>query len=59
MVNSDIARQRAEIAGLLTGRTLCDELRDVAETAGDAYAYSDEAGTEAGAGPAPAPAGSP
>ena len=50
MVNSDVMRQRAEIEGMLAGRTLCDELRDVAETAGDAYAFSDEAGTEAGAG---------
>ena len=48
MVNSDVMRQRAEIEGMLAGRTLCDELRDVAETAGDAYAFSDEAGTEAG-----------
>ena len=48
MVNSDIMRQRAEIEAMMAGRTLCDELRDVAETAGDAYAYSDEASTEAG-----------
>jgi len=32
------------------GRTLCDELRRVAETSGDAWAYSDEAVTGAGAG---------
>jgi long-chain acyl-CoA synthetase len=50
MVNSDIMRQRAEIEAMMAGRTLCDELRDVAETAGDAYAYSDEAGADAGAG---------
>jgi long-chain acyl-CoA synthetase len=37
--------QRAEIEGVIAGRTLCDELRDVAETSGDARAYSDEAGT--------------
>ena len=50
MVNSDIVRQRAEIEGMMAGRTLCDELRDVAKTAGDAYAYSDEAGAGAGDG---------
>jgi long-chain acyl-CoA synthetase len=50
MVNSDIMRQRAEIEAMMADRTLCDELRDVAETAGDAYAYSDEADTGAGAG---------
>jgi long-chain acyl-CoA synthetase len=46
IVSSDVARQRAEIEGVIAGRTLCDELRHVAETAGDAYAYSDEAVTE-------------
>jgi long-chain acyl-CoA synthetase len=50
MVSSDIVRQRAEIEGMMAGRTLCDELRDVAETAGEAYAYSDEAGAGAGDG---------
>jgi long-chain acyl-CoA synthetase len=50
MVDSDRMRQRAEIEGMLAGRTLCDELRDVAETAGDACAYSDEADTGAGDG---------
>jgi long-chain acyl-CoA synthetase len=40
-----IVRQRAEIEGVIAGRTLCDELRHVAETCGDAHAYSDEAGT--------------
>jgi long-chain acyl-CoA synthetase len=30
---------------VIAGRTLCDELRHVAETCGDADAYSDEAGT--------------
>jgi long-subunit acyl-CoA synthetase (AMP-forming) len=42
-VSSDILRRRAEIEDAIAGRTLCDELRHVAETAGDAYAYSDEA----------------
>jgi long-chain acyl-CoA synthetase len=41
-MNSDIDQQRAEIESLIAGRTLCDELRDAAETSGDAYAYSDE-----------------
>jgi long-chain acyl-CoA synthetase len=51
-VSSDITRQRAEVEGVMAGRTLCDELRHVAETAGDAYAYSDEVvtGADAGAG---------
>src|SRR5690349_22368074 len=44
MMSSDIGRQRTEIEGVIAGRTLCDELRQVAETAGDADAYSDEAG---------------
>ena len=44
-VSSDIVRQRAEIEGVTAGRTLCDELRHVAETCGDAGAYSDEAGS--------------
>jgi long-chain acyl-CoA synthetase len=48
MVNSDTMRQRAKAEDMIAGRTLCDELRDVAETAGDASAYSDQA--EAGAG---------
>ena len=43
-MSSDIVRQRAEIEGVIAGRILCDELRHVAETAGDSYAYSDEAG---------------
>jgi long-chain acyl-CoA synthetase len=43
-VNSDIVRQRTEIEGVTAGRTLCDELRRVAETSGDVPAYSDEAG---------------
>jgi long-chain acyl-CoA synthetase len=42
-VGSDIIQQRAEIEGVIAGRTLCDELRQVAETAGDAWAYADEA----------------
>src|ERR1700730_7169896 len=44
-VSSDMTRQRAEIEGAIAGRTLCDELRQVAETSGDADAYSDEART--------------
>jgi len=43
-MTSDIVRQRAEIEGATAGRTLCDELRHVAETCGDDPAYSDEAG---------------
>jgi len=41
-VSSDIMRQRAEIEAVIAGRTLCDELRDVAEASGAAGAYSDE-----------------
>jgi long-chain acyl-CoA synthetase len=44
-VSSDTFQQRSQIEALIAGRTLCDELRDVAETSGDAYAYSDEAVT--------------
>jgi len=44
-VSSDIVRRRAEVEGVTAGRTLCDELRHVAETSGDTDAYSDEAGT--------------
>jgi long-chain acyl-CoA synthetase len=47
-VSSDIVRRRAEIEGVIAGRTLCDELRHVAETSGDAWAYSDKAVTGAG-----------
>ena len=47
-MSSDIAGRRAEIEAVIAGRTLCDELRHVAETSGDAGAYSDE--DEAGAG---------
>src|SRR5262252_10180946 len=47
-MRSDIARQRAEIEDQIAGRTLCDELRDVAEASGAADAYSDEALTDAG-----------
>src|ERR1700759_3557670 len=47
-VSSDMTRQRAEIEGAIAGRTLCDELRRVAETSGDAWAYSDEAGAGGG-----------
>jgi long-subunit acyl-CoA synthetase (AMP-forming) len=46
MVGADIARPRAELEGVIAGRTLCDELRQVAETAGDADAYSDRAGAD-------------
>ena len=51
-MSSNIVRRRAEIEGVIAGRTLCDELRQVAETSGDAWAYSDEAvtGADAGAG---------
>jgi long-chain acyl-CoA synthetase len=49
-VSSEIVRRRAEIEGVMAGRTLCDELRHVAETSGDAWAYSDEAVTGAGDG---------
>jgi long-subunit acyl-CoA synthetase (AMP-forming) len=49
-VSSDIVRRRAEIEGVMAGRTLCDELRHVAETSGEAWAYSDEAVTGAGDG---------
>ena len=49
-MSSDTTRQRAEIEGVIAGRTLCDELRHVAETAGDGYAYSDEVVTGADAG---------
>ena len=47
-MSSDMTRQRAEIEGAIAGRTLCDELREVAETSGDAWAYSDEAGAGGG-----------
>jgi long-chain acyl-CoA synthetase len=47
-VNSEIDRQRAEIEAVIAGRTLCDELREVAEAAGDAPAYSDEAAAGGG-----------
>ena len=51
-MSSDIVQRRAEIEDVIAGRTLCDELRHVAETSGDAWAYSDEAvtGADAGAG---------
>ena len=52
-MSSDIVRRRAEIEAVMAGRTLCDELRHVAETSGDAWAYSDEAVT------GPVTAGSP
>jgi long-chain acyl-CoA synthetase len=48
-VSSDnMTGQRAEIEGVIAGRTLCDELRQVAEAYGDAGAYSDEAGAGGG-----------
>src|SRR6185437_5249519 len=43
-----MTRQRTEIEGAIAGRTLCDELRQAAETSGDASAYSDEAGAGGG-----------
>ena len=43
-MTSDIVRQRDEIEGAIAGRTLCDELLQVAETSGDADAYCDQAG---------------
>src|SRR5215469_5787465 len=46
-MSSAIAEQRAGIGGLIAGRPLCDDLRDAAETSGNAYAYSDEAVIEA------------
>lgn len=49
-MSGDIARQRAEIEDAIAGQTLCDELRRVAETSGDASAYSDAAAPGAGAG---------
>jgi long-chain acyl-CoA synthetase len=48
MMSSEIAQRRAEIEDAIAGRTLCDELRQVAETSGDADAYSDEAGDGTG-----------
>jgi long-chain acyl-CoA synthetase len=45
-----MVQQRAAIEGVIAGRTLCDELRQVVETSGDAWAYSEEAVTGAGAG---------
>jgi long-chain acyl-CoA synthetase len=41
-VRSEILQRRAEIEDEIAGRTLCDELRHVAETSGEAPAYSDE-----------------
>src|ERR1700689_3583632 len=46
MVGRDIARQRAEIEGVIADRTLCDELRHTVETSGDVDAYSDVAGAD-------------
>src|SRR5512146_220341 len=43
-----MTRQRTEIEGVIAGRTLCDELRKVAEISGDSWAYSDEAGAGGG-----------
>ena len=45
-----MVQQRAAIEGVIAGRTLCDELRQIVETSGDAWAYSEEAVTGAGAG---------
>ena len=50
-MTSEIDRQRAEIEDAIAGRTLCDELRRVAEASADAPAFSDEAASGAGAGP--------
>jgi hypothetical protein len=50
-VSSDIVQRRAEIEDVIAGRALCDELRHVAETSGDAWAYSDEAVTVPMRGP--------
>jgi long-chain acyl-CoA synthetase len=50
MASGDVVRQRAEIEGVIAGRTLCDELRQVAEASGDAEAYSDAARAAGGAG---------
>jgi len=41
--DDEVARRRAEIEAVIAGRTLCDDLREMAETSGDAGAYSDEA----------------
>ena len=49
-MSSDIARQRTKIEDEVAGRTLCDELRRVAETSGDTCAYSDPAVTGVGDG---------
>jgi long-chain acyl-CoA synthetase len=49
-MTSDTARQRAEIEDAIAGRTLCDELRQVAEASGEASAYSDEVEAQAEAG---------
>src|SRR6201989_3199101 len=43
-----MTRQRSEIEVAIAARTLCDELRQAAETSGDAWAYSDEAGAGGG-----------
>ncbi|MFY9929765.1 MAG: long-chain fatty acid--CoA ligase [Streptosporangiaceae bacterium] len=43
-MSSDVIQQRAEIEGEIAGRTLCDQLRQLAEAAGEAPAYSDETG---------------
>ena len=44
MLSSDIVRQRMRSRVRPRAARLCDELRHVAETCGDAEAYSDEAG---------------
>ena len=46
-MSTGIPRHRAAIEDAIAGRTLCDELREVAETAGRIGAYADEAGTGA------------
>src|SRR6201989_200290 len=43
-----MTRQRSEIEVAIAARTLCDELWQAAETSGDSWAYSDEAGAGGG-----------
>lgn len=41
---SGTGRERAEVEEAIAGRTLCDILRRVAESAGEVPAFSDQAG---------------
>jgi len=50
-VNSDIDRRRAEVEGVIAGRTSRDELRYVAQVSGDAPAFSGEAASGPDGGP--------